>query len=216
MLYWGHGIRRCCRRHTDSEFIKTSFYFTQIIFRIYNKLKYRRILIMSVCQLVYKYLVYFYIGKLLLVINMSSASVIDARWLAGCLTSRVRRLLIRREALTSRGLGDWYCAVIGRDVPGPANTRRWLVELITQPVLVLGDYIFTHGRLHWTTAMTRRISWEETIYLHTYEYFYELYMHTSVYKAVIEPLVIFRMLPRCASTCISLANVTCHPPNISI
>ena len=34
---------------------------------------------MSVCQLVYKYLVYFYIGKLLLVINMSTASVIDAR-----------------------------------------------------------------------------------------------------------------------------------------
>ena len=73
-----------------------------------------RILIMSVCQLVYKYLAYFYIGKLLLVINMSP-HVLGGPWFAESWLRHVP-----------------YRAVIGRDAAGSAGTGRWLVEVASQ------------------------------------------------------------------------------------
>ena len=53
------------------------------------------------------------------------------------------------------------------------------------------------GKLHLDIAVTGRVLQlrDHTMtgdYLHTYEYFIKLYRHTSVYKAVIEPLALFR------------------------
>ena len=91
-----------------------------------------------------------------------SGSVIGRR-----LTPRVRRLVIRREAVSRRALGgDWPQRA------KPAGTLPWLVEACPTPVLVAWE---TTAHPREETASTHRrdrtVHWQETINIHSYEYF---------------------------------------------